>query len=499
MSAKQSNYEGDELIRINRLALVIVTLIGVLLMAGYLQDASKGNISWTYAVVVAVLALVAIIANGVIYFANPQSGVLRHTIVVLYGILYFVIMMGAHSDLVFVVAVPLVSILMLYFDYPFMVKTSVGVFLINVIFLGYRFSIGTMASGQDLELSGVLLQLAGIGLFLVAMCGVTRISNQLNNDKMQEIHSQKDESDVLLHDVLDIAAVVKENSGSAGQMIEELLQATARTAQSLEEISAGNASNASSIEKQTEMTGNIQSMIQHTKSLSDDTIRFAKMSMEAVESGQESMNDLQSQAALIEESNKKVSEMMQVLADNGRQVGDITEQIFSISSQTNMLALNASIESARAGEAGRGFAVVAEQIRLLAEETRTLTESIQDIVKQLQDNTLETLESVNRVVEVSAQEKKSIGVAGNHFRDIYEKMTDLGKNVGVISERVDEIFDANNQIVDSISQISAVSQEVAASTMEASDIGKTSHEEAEHAADLMKKLQQAATSLDRYL
>jgi methyl-accepting chemotaxis protein len=64
---------------------------------------------------------------------------------------------------------------------------------------------------------------------------------------------------------------------------------------------------------------------------------------------------------------------------------------------------------------------------------------------------------------------------------------------------VDEIFGANNQIVDSISQISAVSQEVAASTMEATDIGKTSHEDAENAASLMKKLQEAATSLDRYL
>jgi methyl-accepting chemotaxis protein len=240
-------------------------------------------------------------------------------------------------------------------------------------------------------------------------------------------------------------------------------------------------------------------MIEHTKSLSDDTIRFAKMSLEAVASGQDSMNDLQSQAAIIEESNQKVSQMMQVLADNGRQVGDITEKIFSISSQTNMLALNASIESARAGEAGRGFAVVAEQIRLLAEETRTLTENIQTIVKQLQDNTLETLDSVNQVVEVSAQEKKSIGVAGSHFRDISEKMTDLGKNVESISQGVDEIFRANNQIVDSISQISAVSQEVAASTMEASDIGKTSHEDAENAAGLMTKLQEAAESLDRYL
>ena len=194
-----------------------------------------------------------------------------------------------------------------------------------------------------------------------------------------------------------------------------------------------------------------------------------------------------------------MNELMQTLSEIALEVGNITEMIVIISTQTNMLALNASIESARAGEAGRGFAVVAEQIRVLAEQTRALTESIRGIVGELQNNTDQTMESVAQVLTASNKEKESIAVAGNQFTDIHDKMTNLGVNIQTISDRIDEILDANNHIVDSINQISAVSEEVAASTLQANDIGTSSNQEAEQAAELMNKLLTAAAKLDRYL
>jgi len=78
-------------------------------------------------------------------------------------------------------------------------------------------------------------------------------------------------------------------------------------------------------------------------------------------------------------------------------------------------------------------------------------------------------------------------------------MTNLGVNIQTISDRIDEILDANNHIVDSINQISAVSEEVAASTLQANDIGTSSNQEAEQAAELMNQLLTAAAKLDRYL
>lgn len=496
---KESNYQSNELMQVNRLALIVVSFISVVLFFGYLQDASKGNITWGFAFLVAVLAAFCCVMNMIIYFRNKYSNVLRHSIIISYGLLYLVTMLGAKNDLVFIIAIPLISINMLYFDFRFIVSSSVGVFGVNLIYIIYRFSKGSMASGLPLETSTLLLHLLGVALYLVSVCEVTKISNRINSKKLEEIDQEKGQSENLLQDVLEIASAVKENSTAAGDKIASLLEATARTSEALEEISQGNASNASSIEKQTEMTGNIQNMITGTKNVSDEMFQYAKTSFTAIQEGQKSMEELLDQADFIEQSNQQVSALMQTLADNARQVGNITEEIFSISSQTNMLALNASIESARAGEAGRGFAVVAEQIRVLAEQTRTLTENIRSIVESLQENTDETLESVTKVLDASVKEKKSIGMAGEIFSDIYTKMTELGRNVQVVGDSIDEIYAANNQIVDSISQISAVSQEVAASTIEANNIGSTSHDEAEEAAAMMRKLLEAAGKLDRYL
>lgn len=492
-------YQEEELVRINRLTLIVVSVISVFLFGGYLRDAAGGNITWGFAVLVAAISAVACIANNIVFFINKKSNILKYTIVMEYAVLYLVTMMGAKNDLVFIIAVPLTGVIMLYFDLRFMVSTSIGVLLINIIYVCFRFYKGTMPSGLPINISTLLLQIAGMTVYLVAMCQVTGISNKINARKLEQIAYQKGQSEKLLSDVLEIATVIKENSVSVSGKISTLRDAVSKTADSLEEISQGNALNAKSIEKQTLMTGNIQEMITNTKNISDEMAKNAKNSLEAVKEGQQSMKELLEQADFIEQSNHQASERMQMLSENAKKVGSITEEIFSISSQTNMLALNASIESARAGEAGRGFAVVADQIRVLAEQTRKLTENIRNIVEELEGNTGETLESVSQMLEASAEEKKNIGIAGENFSNIHTVVTMLGDNVKVIGESIDEVYSANNHIVDSISQISAVSEEVAASTLEANDIGNTSSEEARQAAELVEKLLGVAQRLDGYL
>ena len=109
--SKKTKSENE---RINLLVFIFATLMDAFFVVGYLQDASVGNISWTYAIIVVAVVAVGLLINAVLYIRNHGSVALRHTVMVGYGVLYAVIMYGANSDLVFIAAFPMASIFILY-------------------------------------------------------------------------------------------------------------------------------------------------------------------------------------------------------------------------------------------------------------------------------------------------------------------------------------------------------------------------------------------------
>lgn len=186
------------------------------------------------------------------------------------------------------------------------------------------------------------------------------------------------------------------------------------------------------------------------------------------------------------------------LIENTKSVSEMTQKIFAISNQTNLLALNASIESARAGEAGRGFAVVAGEIGGLADETKKLTEGIQKLVVKLQENADTAKNTVENVMEAAEAEYELISSADKQFGEIGSQMGLLNDNVHQIYAKIEEILNSNNEIVDSISQISAVSQEVSVSTQQAVEIGEDTSRKAKDVQKLMEELVDTVSKIDKY-
>lgn len=437
-------------------------------------------------------------ADYVVYFIKKDGNLFRFVSIIGYAVIYGIALINAKSDTVFTMAFPIMVMYVLYFDTLFMGIISGVLLVLNIVSVVMAAISGSMPSGIDFALSSALLQAATIGVTGSALTWITHLEKVMKGEQMNEVKSEKEKSEQILSDVLALGNTVKENTNKADALMEELNGATTTALETLKAVADSNNDNAKNIESQTVMTSNIQEMIITADSNASRMERIAGDSLNMVSEGRKLVEKLDDKASNISAMNEQVMNTINEFVKNAIEVRGITDKINGISSQTNLLSLNASIESARAGEAGRGFAVVADEIRNLADETKTLTAEINGIVETLENNASGTRETVSKVVESIEDEKVLI----DDSMDTYVKMEDMFKqlyeSVTDTQKQLKQIVDSNNAIVDSINQLSAASEEVAASMDMAVELSNNNMAKTKEAGGLMEEIVTSANQLDKY-
>jgi methyl-accepting chemotaxis protein len=159
-------------------------------------------------------------------------------------------------------------------------------------------------------------------------------------------------------------------------------------------------------------------------------------------------------------SAEKVHEMGQ----RSDQIGIIVETISDIASQTNLLALNAAIEAARAGEHGKGFAVVADEVRKLAERSSVATKEIGGLIKGIQKTVLEAVTAMNEGAAEVESGVNLAGQAGHALKDILKSVEGVNQQVGQIATAAKHMNTLSNDLVSAVDSVSAVVEENTAAT-----------------------------------
>ncbi|MDR3625342.1 MAG: methyl-accepting chemotaxis protein [Ignavibacteriaceae bacterium] len=262
-------------------------------------------------------------------------------------------------------------------------------------------------------------------------------------------------------------------SGSLSQALKRVSEAVLATASASSEISSSVEEMAAGTGEQTQQTAEVaRSIEQMTKTILENTknasaaAETAKSSGDKAQKGGLVVEDTIKGMVRISEVVKKSAETVEALGKSSDSIGEIIQVIDDIADQTNLLALNAAIEAARAGEQGRGFAVVADEVRKLAERTTKATKEIAGMIKQIQKDTVDAVSSMHEGrVEVD-KGKLMADKAGEVLKDIItesQKVTDIAALVAVASEQQSA---SAEQISKNIESISAVTQQSASGSHE---------------------------------
>lgn len=267
-----------------------------------------------------------------------------------------------------------------------------------------------------------------------------------------------------LHDLI---LNVSESTDNIAASAEELTANSEQTSAGIEDIADSVLNIAENTDKQmtsvsrsSDALSDISARIQETAANAHETAEVAHKTREATAIGEKAVAAAKDQMNNIEQTVIGLEQMVRVLQARSQEIEGFVGAIVGISQQTNLLALNAAIEAARAGEHGRGFAVVADEVRKLAEDSQNAAKNITELIVQIQSD---TASAVSAMVSGSEQVKVGLNVvenAGDAFVTIAHFVENITDQISNVSSATQEMADNSQHAVDAMHELSMISQAV---------------------------------------
>ena len=489
INPKEKDYE---LARENTVAMNCHFLVCGIISIAYFVEFLKGDGTLLYVLATIILAMGPVVGEIICYKKQHDTKMIKHFVGIGYAILYTFVMFTTNNHFTFVYVIPMLIAITVYNDFKYSLPIEVGVVIVNVIQLALFFKRGiyTKADMASVEIQFfVIVLICGIQLY------VSIVAEKLNQKKLAELKAEHEKTEELLTRIMDTSDKMTQQITESAQKTASLGESMQAMKESMEEVNSGSNDTAEAVQSQLNQTEEIQAMVEQVEKGTEHIIDSMNQNKEAIAQGNANVGILVKQAEETVESGKKVTEELSQLDTYMSQMNSILDIINSITSQTSLLALNASIEAARAGEAGRGFAVVASEISQMAQQTKDSTVQISQLIENVSN-------AIQMVVEVSGSMISMIESQNETTEKTAESFTVIEKNSdnvygqsNELAAYVTKLADANKKIIDSISTISAISEEVAAHASDTLSATESNNVIVEELAALSGQLETLAQEL----
>lgn len=489
INPKENDYE---LAKANAVAMNCHCLVCSIMSVAYFVEFLKGDRTLLYVLVTIVLAMAPVAGEFISYKKMHDTKMIKHFVGIGYAILYTFVMFTTNNHFTFVYVIPMLIAITVYNDFKYSLPIEVGMVIVNVVQLVMFFQRGIYTKAD--------MASVGIQFFVIVLiCGIqlytSMVTERLNQWKLAEIKAEHEKTEELLMRIMDTSDKMTQQIAESAQKTASLGESMQAMKESMEEVNSGSNDTAEAVQSQLNQTEEIQAMVEQVEKGTENIIDSMNQNKEAIAQGNANVGILVKQAEETVESGKKVTEELSQLDTYMSQMNSILDIINSITSQTSLLALNASIEAARAGDAGRGFAVVASEISQMAQQTKDSTVQISQLIENVSNAIQMVVEVNSSMISMIESQNETTEKTAESFTVIEKNSDNVYGHSNELAAYVTKLADANKKIIDSISTISAISEEVAAHASDTLSATESNNVIVEELAALSGQLETLAQEL----